>query len=1615
MLSRSLTLAMILGVLSTGLLATMLYAAEDTHGTIYDHMPNGPVGPVGAVDDSYKFDDGFYDKIQEMINTEPQSGASNVHDGKIYYDIILVVSRDDGDDRDPDVVSAENKLALVKTLHNIDSLNIRPGQVLSFVTASVPVKELPGLSLSDEVFGIGDGALAMPVAVDTARITINATPDEMRTSSGTVLNGSGVVVGVLDTGINHATALNPKVLDRVVCNNNGCASTNPNTSSTLSSHGTKVAHIIAAALDIDGGIAPGVHLLDVDVLHNNNSEPRPGAIQAIPYAHGLDWSLKNGADVVNLSFGGAFCATRADDTRSLILNEAVDKGMVVVGAAGNNGTKNNAPEYSTIVSPQCAHNSITVGGINDRTDNVITMHVGSSRGPVSDDKPRLKPDVVAPAVNLDLLSSTSGTVTSRGTGTSYAAPHVSATAAILLQANPDLTPVEIKAAILLGADWKAPMCTSPDFEANNPNDNCSYAKRPATSAAANSEASLGILNNAGFGILNVNQTLEYASDKSPSRNHVMRDHLDTSTATKKYTFQVTDTSEPVKVILTWLAHPHGGILDPRERDKNTFPANLDFEIRTPTGSTISANSKYQTSEFAVFRPSATGTYTVTVTGFNLDKINKPEQSYAIASTNSLAPVPSLSTNRAPVAQAASVIIDPDSDDPAIVRLTATDRDNDQVSFRVSSDPKHGTVSTDEQITKTSSRMFYNDSSSFVGHDSFTVVPYDGFKAGTPVVITIVAERLPAGATTPAADSSVVKKWDTLEVSRGHVHAKYSETFAGPAYPISAMYLGSVNMEGVDVTFTTSSGVSYTAAIPPSGDRMIAFSSPLTIRTVELSADGLDEESAHDNRQNSMSHPRQRNAFSPFIYDDVRMFAGYVPASCVPSALSGAQGSSSSCPTYTTLHVSSSPALVIPDNGRTQDTSDTILVPVNGTLKSISVSVDITHTYAGDIKVEVSSPSGKTVTLHNREGGSSNDVKKTYDPVTTAALKTVLDTPIAGNWTLSIGDYVGGDVGTLNSWNVSAQYEPSILTVASNATAAHTIVFSDGFEDGTLTKWTETGEGDWTVTTSQAQAVPTIPGYERDNKVLHADDCDSTCTVTTKQAIDLSGYKSATLSFWRFVDRSLDGSEYLKVEVSDGSSWSTVLHWSDNNNGDDGTWHRETYDLSQYVGKSSVAVRFVTQQSYTNEDVQVDDVVINATKSNPNIQPPPPMTNTYSVYVADTDDYEILAYTPAGAYIDDIVPRKSGGLGKPFDAAFGPDGHLYVSDISYTKIRKYNGDTGAPMGKSSASAEWVSVSSAPSGLVWKENTLYVATLKGVERISLSGSSLGLFGDASRTPSTQGAPKLASPYDVAFCPDGNMYVADRALDSVLYYDGATGKYKGTVQSAQQGTQRPDTDNAVGLECGPAIAGTTGTTSLFQSGGDPGRINEINLTTKLLTGNFTLSIDEPYGIDSDPAGNLYVANKDDNNIVRISPAGAATVFATGGLDDPRGVSVGPEYTTSAAAGSDSAPPSQSISPEQYNDGPSVTLRNDTRDILFRTEVAQNATVAYTVTATDPENDPITFELIPHAVESGTILLSDHHNSTATVTLDTSGMDAGTYAFVITASDGHNIERAVYAVVVR
>jgi len=232
-------------------------------------------------------------------------------------------------------------------------------------------------------------------------------------------------------------------------------------------HGSHVAGIIAGnGVDSNGkrmGAAPDASLVSLKVLDANGAGTISQVIQA------LDWVLANHEQynirVVNMSVSTPITESYWTDPLTLAAKRVVDAGVLVVVAAGNHG-KNAAGQlqYGGIGSPGNAPWVLTVGasstnGTPVRGDDTVATF--SSRGPTYLDW-AAKPDVVAPgagtvslAVPGSMFFATRPSALVNGgngtpqylslSGTSMAAPHVAGVAALMLQANPALTPNAIKA------------------------------------------------------------------------------------------------------------------------------------------------------------------------------------------------------------------------------------------------------------------------------------------------------------------------------------------------------------------------------------------------------------------------------------------------------------------------------------------------------------------------------------------------------------------------------------------------------------------------------------------------------------------------------------------------------------------------------------------------------------------------------------------------------------------------------------------------------------------------------------------------------------------------------------------------------------------------------------------------------------------------------------------------------------------------------------------------------------------------------------------------------------------------------------------------------------------
>jgi len=113
---------------------------------------------------------------------------------------------------------------------------------------------------------------------------------------------------------------------------------------------------------------------------------------------------------------------------------------------------------------------------------------------------------------------------------------------------------------------------------------------------------------------------------------------------------------------------------------------------------------------------------------------------------------------------------------------------------------------------------------------------------------------------------------------------------------------------------------------------------------------------------------------------------------------------------------SSPALAIPDNNAA-GVSDRINIGTALTIAAIKVSVDLTHTFIGDLRLTLTAPSGTAVVIHDRNGGNTHNLQRSFDLSSTPGFGALRGQSSQGAWTLSIVDLAAADSGVLNRWEL----------------------------------------------------------------------------------------------------------------------------------------------------------------------------------------------------------------------------------------------------------------------------------------------------------------------------------------------------------------------------------------------------------------------------------------------------------------------------------------------------------------------------------------------------------------------------------------------------------------------
>jgi serine protease AprX len=267
----------------------------------------------------------------------------------------------------------------------------------------------------------------------------------IRTAQSRGLDGTGVTVAIVDTGIeaDHPSLSHITISawrDFV----NGRA-----TPYDDSGHGSHVSGVLAGSGatfmgKVQGlnmrGAAPGIHLVAVKAIASD------GTGSSTNVAAGIDFAVSSGADVVCLSLGGRSNLSLIGDDIEQAVGDAINHGVLVVAAAGNTGQD---PSRNDVETPATIRQVIAVGAATrgrDVADFSATGNSDANYGPQGvggrtsalalRQDPNKKPEVVAPGVGIQSAWMDDGYRIAAGT--SQAAPFVCGALALLLEAEPTL-------------------------------------------------------------------------------------------------------------------------------------------------------------------------------------------------------------------------------------------------------------------------------------------------------------------------------------------------------------------------------------------------------------------------------------------------------------------------------------------------------------------------------------------------------------------------------------------------------------------------------------------------------------------------------------------------------------------------------------------------------------------------------------------------------------------------------------------------------------------------------------------------------------------------------------------------------------------------------------------------------------------------------------------------------------------------------------------------------------------------------------------------------------------------------------------------------------------------
>jgi len=298
--------------------------------------------------------------------------------------------------------------ALVKSL---GGTNLRALSIIPVIAADLPLQAAEALRRNPHVAYVEPDGVVWALEEQTPWGVAKVGAPQVWAQT----TGSGILVAVLDTGVDMD---HPDLAGRIF---SGTRTIDAGTSfEDDNGHGTHVAGTILAVDNEIGviGVAHGAKLYAVKVLNQDGS----GSWSSV--ALGIDRAVAAGADIISMSLGGDI----GSSTLELACQAAYDSGILLVGAAGNDGRANGRGD--TVDYPGRYASVVAVAA----TDSNDVRAYWSSTGPAV--------ELAAPGVSVYSTAVGGGYTTY--SGTSMATPHVAGVAALIMAAAPELTNVQVR-------------------------------------------------------------------------------------------------------------------------------------------------------------------------------------------------------------------------------------------------------------------------------------------------------------------------------------------------------------------------------------------------------------------------------------------------------------------------------------------------------------------------------------------------------------------------------------------------------------------------------------------------------------------------------------------------------------------------------------------------------------------------------------------------------------------------------------------------------------------------------------------------------------------------------------------------------------------------------------------------------------------------------------------------------------------------------------------------------------------------------------------------------------------------------------------------------------------